>query len=141
MAMNKMDSNVVILRPGDELIQLDLPAHKRVFVGAIGLSGENVIDPVQAQIAQLVHLHSIPNWQQLLVGERGPEDVFEQAQVQQRAWKVVTESIMNRARWPNGEHICSYIRTGEVECSQPKFWAGVAAAVAAALALIFFRRA
>jgi hypothetical protein len=137
--MNKMNGNVAILRPGDELVQPGLPAHKRVFVGAIGLSGENVIDPVEAQTTQLVHLHSIPNWQQLLVGERGPEDVFVQAQVQQRAWKVVTESIVNRTLWSNREHICSYIRTGKAESPQLRSWGGVAAAVA--VALIFFRRA
>jgi hypothetical protein len=141
MDMDKMNDNVVILRPGDELVQPGLPAHKRVFVGAIGLSGENVLDPVKAQTAQLVHLHSIPDWQQLLVGARGPEDVFEQAQVQQRAWKVVTESIMNRTLWPNSEHICSYIRTGKAESPQLRFWGGVAAAAAAAVAQIFFRRA
>jgi hypothetical protein len=139
MAMNKMNDNVAILRPGDELVHPGLPAHKRVFVGAIGLSGENVMDPLKAQTAQLVHLHSIPNWQQLLVSERGPEDVFKQAQVQQRAWKVVTESIMNRALWPNREHICSYVRTGKAESPQLRFWGGVSAA-AAAVALIFFRR-
>jgi hypothetical protein len=139
MAMNKINGDVMILRPGDELVQPGLPAHKRVFVGAIGLSGENVIDPVKAQPAQLVHLHSVPNWQQLLPGERGPEDVFEQAQVQQRAWKVVTESIVNRSLWPNCEQICSYIRTGKMESPQLSFWGGVAAA--AAVALVFFRRA
>jgi hypothetical protein len=141
MDMDKMNDNVVILRPGDELVQPGLPAHKRVFVGAIGLSGENVLDPVKAQAAQLVHLHSIPNWEQLLVGERGPEDVFKQAQVQQRAWRVVTESIMNRTLWPNSEHISSYIRTGKAESPQLRFWGGVAAAAAAAVAQIFFRRA
>jgi hypothetical protein len=130
--MNKMNGNVAILRPGDELVQPGLPAHKRVFVGAIGLSGENVIDPVEAQTTQLVHLHSIPNWQQLLVGERGPEDVFVQAQVQQRAWKVVTESIVHRTLWSNCEHICSYIRTGKAESPQLRFWGGVAAAAAVA---------
>src|ERR1700693_2963054 len=102
------NSDVVILRPGDELVQAGLPAHKRVFVGPIGLSGENVVDPAKGQTAQLVDLHSIPNWQKLLVGGRGPEDVFQQMQVQQRAWKVVTESVVNRTLWPNCEHICSY---------------------------------
>jgi hypothetical protein len=137
--MNKMNGNVVIFRPGDELVQPGLPAHKRVFVGAIGLSGENVVDPVRAHTAQLVHLHSIPNWQQLLVGERGTEDVFHQIQVQQRAWEVVTQSVVNRTLWPNGEHICSFIRTGKADSPQPRFWGGVAAA--AAVALMFFRRA
>lgn len=129
-----------IPRVGDELIEPGLPPlHKRVFVGQVGIYGENVIDPAKGQPARLVRLDSIPNWQRLIVGERGPEDVFTQAQVQKRAWQVVTEGWVNRPLWPNCEHICSYIRVGRAESPQLLFWSGVAA-VATVGALIVAAR-
>src|SRR6266436_2730250 len=90
----------VALRVGDELFVPGLPAHTVVFVGAVGPLGENVVDPAKRQVARLVHLHSIPNWQQLLVGERGPEDWDSQAQVQARAWEVLENGVVNRALGP-----------------------------------------
>jgi hypothetical protein len=125
----------VLLRVGDELVVPGLPAHKLVFVGAIGPLGENVVDPAKRQAAQLVHLQSIPNWQQLLVDERGPEDWNAQAQVQARAWEVLENRVVNRPLGPNCEHICSYIRAGRPKSPQLRFWGGVAVFATAALLL------
>jgi hypothetical protein len=125
----------VLLRVGDELVAPGLPAHKLVFVGAIGPLGENVVDPAKRQAARLVHLQSIPNWQQLLVDERGPEDWEGQALVQDRAWEVLENRVVNRPLGPNCEHICSYIRAGSPKSPQLRFWGGVAVFATAALIL------
>ena len=119
---------------GDELVVPGIPQHKMIFVGAIGTLGENVVDPAKGQTARLVHLHSIPNWQQLIVGERGPEDWNAQVQVQERAWEVLENRVVNRTLGPNCEHISSYIRTGEPKSPQLAFW-GVAAAAVVGLML------
>ncbi len=133
--LNNLQCEPVVLRIGDELVVPGLPAHKVVFVGTIGPYGENVVDPAKRQAARLVHLHSIPNWQQLLVGERGPEDWDGQAQVQERAWEVLENGVVNRALGPNCEHICSYIRAGRPKSPQLRFWGGLAAVVAFGLLL------
>jgi hypothetical protein len=135
IVLKNLHGEPVALRPGDELVEPGLPAHKRVYVGPIGPDGEDVVDPVKARAALLVHLQSIPNWQYLLVGERGPEDWNAQVQVQDRAWDVVTKGVVNRTLWPNCEHICSYIRTGQAKSPQLRFWGGVAAAVAVGVIL------
>jgi hypothetical protein len=128
--LNNANGETVALRVGDELVVPGLPAHKVVFVAAIGPLAENVVDPAKGQTARLVHLASIPNWQQLVVGERGPEDWNAQAQVQARAREVLQNGVVNRTLWPNCEHICSYIRTGRAKSPQLRFWGGVAAIVA-----------
>jgi len=126
---------IVPLRIGDELVLPGLPAHKVVFVGAIGPFGENVVDPAKGQTARLVHLQLIPNWQNLRVGERGPEDLGAQALVQTRAWEVLENRVVNRPLGPNCEHICSYIRAGSAKSPQLRFWGGVAVFATAALIL------
>jgi hypothetical protein len=126
---------MVTLRVGDELVVPGLPAHKVVFVGAIGPLGENVVDPAKGQTALLVHLQLIPNWQNLRVGERGPEDLGAQTLVQTRAWEVLENRVVNRPLGPNCEHICSYIRAGSAKSPQLRFWGGVAAFATAALIL------
>src|ERR1700737_4377933 len=67
VVLKSVSGEPFVLRVGDELVELGLPAHKRVYVGPMGPYGENVVDPAKAQAARLVHLNSIPNWQQLLV--------------------------------------------------------------------------
>jgi len=121
----------VALRVGDELFLPGLPAHTMVFVGALGPLSENVVDPAKRQAARLVQLHSIPNWQQLLVGERGPEDWNAQSEVQARAWEVLQNGVVNRTLGPNCEHISSYIRTGKAKSPQLRFWGSIAAAAVA----------
>lgn len=133
--LNNANGESVVLRVGDELVVPGLPAHKVVFVGTIGPYGENVVDPAKGQTARLIHLGSIPNWQQLVVGERGPEDWEAQAQVQARAWEVLQNGVVNRTLGPNCEHICSYIRTGRAKSPQLRFWVGAAAAAVAGLIL------
>jgi hypothetical protein len=135
IVLSNLNGELVVLRAGDELVLPGLPAHKVVFVGGIGQCGENVVDPAKRQAARLVHLHSLPNWQQLLVGERGPEDWDAQALVQERAWEVLENGVVNRTLGPNCEHICSYIRTGKAKSPQLRFWGGVAAVVAFGLLL------
>jgi hypothetical protein len=125
----------VALRVGDELMLPGLPAHKVVFVGSIGPLGENVVDPAKRQAARLIHLTSIPNWEQLLVDERGPEDLEAQVRVQGRAWEILENRVMNRPLGPNCEHICSYIRAGSAKSPQLRFWGGVAVFATAALIL------
>jgi hypothetical protein len=126
---------IVALRAGDELMAPGLPVHKVVFVGAIGPLGENVIDPAKRQAARLIHLTSIPNWENLRVGERGPEDLGAQTLVQTRAWEVLENRVVNRPLGPNCEHICSYIRAGSAKSPQLRFWGGVAVFATAALIL------
>ena len=121
--------NQTILRVGDELIVPGFPPHKMAYVGPIGPYGEDVVNPAKGQAAQFVHFDLIPNREQLLVGERGPEDWHAQARVQARAREVVEKRVLNRTLWPNCEHICSYIRTEKPESPQLKFWGGVAAVI------------
>ena len=128
--LKSLEDEFVVPRIGDELVEPGLPAHKRSYVGPIGPNGEDVVDPVKGQPAQFVQLKSIPNWQHLLVGERGPKDCYRQDRAQERAWEVVTNGVVNRTLGPNCEHITSYIRTGGPKSSQLMFWGGVAAAVA-----------
>lgn len=130
----------VFLRIGDELIVPGIPAHTMVFVGTMGVCGENVVDPAKGQAARLVHLHFIPNWEQLVVGERGPVDWSAQLQVQMRAREVLARGVVNRTLGSNCEHICSYIRTGKSDSPQLRFWGGLAAATAFGLALAAFTR-
>jgi hypothetical protein len=118
-----------VLRSGD-ILGKPGTMHRVVFVGSMELEGQNVVDPTKGQAARLIHLHSIPNWQELRIFARGPEDGFAQAQVRERAWEVVTKGVKNYTLVSNCEHICSYIRTGEPESPQLKFWVGVAAAAA-----------
>ena len=125
IVLKNLQGELVVPRVGDELIERGFPAHKRVFVGAVGSYGENVVDPAKRQSACLVHLQSIPNWEQLIVGQRGPEDWGGQVQVQARACEVLTNGVVNRTLGPNCEHICSYIRTGKAESPQLKVAAGL----------------
>ena len=45
----------VILKVGDELVVPGLPQHKMRYVGPIGPSGEDVLDPPKGQAARFVH--------------------------------------------------------------------------------------
>jgi hypothetical protein len=136
IVLKNLQGELVAPRVGDELMEPGLPAaHKRSYVGPIGLYGENVVDPAKGQAARLVHLYSIPNWQQLIVCERGPEDWDAQARVQERAREVLANGVVNRTLGPNCEHISSYIRAGSPKSPQLRFWGGVAAVVAFGLLL------
>jgi|SRR5579862_5182981 len=120
--------NEIILRVGDELIRpWGLFAHKLTYVGPIGPFGEDVLDAPNGQRAQLRHFHSIPNAEQLQVGARGPEDYWQQIQVQARAREVLAKGIVNRLFGPNCEHISSYVRTGKSESPQLRVSVGLAA--------------
>ncbi len=131
VVLKNLNGEPVVLRVGDELVEPGIPAaHKRSYVGPMGPYGQNVVDPAKGQVPQMVHLHSILNWQQLLVGERGPEGWDARAQVQSRALEVLENRVVNRTLGPNCEHICSYIRTGRPKSPQLRFWGGVAAIVA-----------
>lgn len=119
------------LRIGDELIELAGPiAHKMVYVGPLGLNGEDVLNPAKGTEVQLVSFHALPNRHNLRIGKRGPEDCFEQAQVQERASQILLNRTVNRTLGPNCEHITSYVRTGKIESPQLKFWGGTAAVAA-----------
>jgi hypothetical protein len=133
-SLKNLRGELVVLRVGDELVVPGIPQHKMIFVGAIGPFGENVVDPAKGQTVRLVHLHSIPNWEQFIVGERGPEDWGAQAQVQERAWEVLENRVVNRTLGPNCEHICSFIRTAVAKSPQLAFW-GIAAAAAVGIML------
>jgi hypothetical protein len=128
--LKNLNGEPIFLRAGDELVQPGIPAHKRAYVGPIGPYGEDVVDPAKGQAPRFVHLHSIPNWQQFLVGERGPEDWQSRMQVQARAHEVVSNGVVNRTLGPNCDHITSYIRNGKPESPQLKFWGGIAVGVA-----------
>ena len=120
----------VFLLPGDELVEPGIPEHKRVYVGPIGPNGEDVVDPVKGQAAIFVHLTLIPNWGKLVVGARAGEDSY--FDVQQRAYEVVGNAIVNRTLVSNCEHITSYIRAGKPVSPQ---LVGAAILVAGGLAL------
>jgi hypothetical protein len=119
----------ITLRVGDELVEPALFAHKMTYVGPIGPAGEDVVDPANGQPARLIHFYSIPNREQLRVGERGPEDYSEQVRVQARAREVVGKGIVNRTFWPNCEHIDSYIRKGKPESPQLRVGVGLGLAI------------
>jgi hypothetical protein len=108
----------VVVRIGDELVVPGIPSHKMRYVGPLGPFGEDVVDPVKGQSVRLIHFSSIPNKEQLFVGERGPENVDEQVQVQRRALEVVSKGVLNQAFGPNCEHISSYIGKGMPESPQ-----------------------
>src|SRR5215472_24737 len=95
------------LRIGDELVERGLFAHKMTYVGPIGPWGEDVLDPAKGQQARFVHSYSIPTWERLRLGQRGPESWQEQQRVQARAHEVVANRVANRTLGPNCEHICS----------------------------------
>lgn len=114
---------------GDELIRPGIPQHKMRYVGPIGPYGEDVVDPAKASATMFVHFNSIPDKEQLLVGERGATDWTEMLEIQNRARDVVAREVVNQWTGPNCEHIGSFIRHGKAESPQLKFW-GSAAAVA-----------
>lgn len=119
--------NQIVLRVGDELVEPGLFAHKMVYVGPIGPNGEDVLDPAKGQPARLVGFYSIPNWQALRPGQRGPESWQEQMLLQARAREVVRNGVVNRTLGPNCEHITSYVRTAKPESPQLRIAGGVAA--------------
>lgn len=124
------------LRIGDELIEpVGLIAHKMVYVGPMGLNGEDVLNPAKGMQVELVPFYSLRNRRNVRIGKRGPESTYEQAMVQERARQVILHGPVNRTLGPNCEHITSYVRTGKIESPQLKFWGG-AAAVAALIFLI-----
>lgn len=127
------------LRIGDELVELAGPiAHKMVYVGPLGLDGGDVLDvlnPAKGTEVQLVAFSSLPNRQNLRLGQRGPENYFEQAQIQERARQVLANRTVNHTFGPNCEHISSYIRTGKIESPQLTFW-GAAAVLAVLVCLL-----
>jgi hypothetical protein len=126
--------NQIILRVGDELVMPGLFAHKTTYVGPIGPNAEDVLDPANGQQARFVHFFSIPNRERMRLGERGPEDYWDQIRVQGRAREVVARGIVNRPLGPNCEHICSYVRKGQPESPQLKVGVGLGLA----LLLLFF---
>ena len=128
-----VNRKLVVLRIGDELVEPGFPAHKRAYVGPIGPYGEDVVDAPKGQPARFVHFASIPNKELLIVGERGPENQYEQMCVQARAREVVTNSVVNRWAGPNCEHVSSYIRSGNPASPQ----LGVAIGVGAFLGLLW----
>ncbi len=130
-----VNRKLVVLRIGDELIEPGIPAHKRVYVGPIGPYGEDVVDPAKGQAARFVHFASISNKEQLVVGERGPENQYEQMQVQARACEVVAKSVLNRPFGPNCEHISSYVRNGNP--ASPQLTLGVGVSVIFGLLWLF----
>ena len=105
----------VYLAVGDELVVPGLPQHKMIYVGPIGPSGEDVVDPAKGQPARFVHFNLLPNREQLVVGERGTADWSEALEIQARARDVVARGVVNRALGPNCEHIGSYIRNGKTK--------------------------
>jgi hypothetical protein len=125
---------LVVVRIGDELIVEGLPAHKMRYVGPIGPFGEDVVDPPKAQAARFVHLTSIPKWERLRVGERGPEpwDLRGQQAVQARARQIVANRVVNQPLGPNCEHIGTQIARGNPKSPQLR------AAVGVGLAIIIF---
>jgi hypothetical protein len=123
-----VDGRVVALLVGDELVVPGLPQHKMRYVGPIGPRGEDVVDPAKGQAAQFVHLDLIPNREQLVVGERGTANRYEQAAIQVRARQVVENGIVNRTLVRNCEHIGSHIRHGKPDSPQLKVAAGLALA-------------
>lgn len=125
------------LRIGDELIeQAGLIEHKMVYVGPLGLNGEDVLNPAKGSQVQLVSFYTVPNWRNLRLGKRGPESYLEQTQIQERARQVLLNRTVNRTLGPNCEHISSYVRTGKIESPQLKFWGGAAAVAAALVCLL-----
>jgi len=135
-----VSGQLVHLLVGDELIVPGLPQHKMRYVGPIGSGGEDVVDPAKGQPARLVHFNFIPNRHLLLVGERGTTDWNETLQIQARACDVVERGVVNLTLHQNCEHIGSYIRHGEPESPQLKFWVGTAAAVAIGFAIFGGRK-
>ena len=125
----------VYLVVGDELVVPGLPQHKMIYVGPIGPSGEDVVDPAKGKAARFVHLDFLPNRDQVFVGERGTTDPARIFDIQARARDVVRRGVVNMQLRPNCEHICSYIRDGKEKSPQLRFWGGVAAAATVALIL------
>lgn len=123
-----MNSNLMV---GDEIVVPGLPQHKMRYVGPIGQNGEDVLDPAKSEPVRFRHFSSIPNREQLLLGERGTTNWFEASQIQARALDVVNRGVVNRTLGPNCEHIGSYVRHGKPSSPQLRFWvgAGVAAAI------------
>ena len=130
-----VNRKLVVLRIGDELVEPGFPAHKRAYVGPIGPYGEDVVDPAKGQAARFVHFELIPNKEQLIVGERGPENQYEQMQVQARAREVVANSVVNYTAGPNCDHITSYIRNGNP--ISPQLRAGMGVGVVLGLLWLF----
>lgn len=130
-----VNRKLVTLRIGDELIEQGFPAHKRAYVGPIGPYGEDVVDPAKGQTARFVHFASLPNKEQLIVGERGPENQYEQLRVQARAREVVANSVVNYTAGPNCEHITSYIRNGNPV--SPQLSVGIGVSLFIGLLLLF----
>jgi hypothetical protein len=126
---------LVTLRIGDELIEPGFPAHKRAYVGPIGPYGEDVVDPAKGQSARLVHFVSIPNKEKLIVGERGPENQYEQMCVQARARAIVAHGVVNHPAGPNCEHISSFVRNGNP--TSPQLTVAVGVGVVALLVCLF----
>jgi hypothetical protein len=126
--------NEIILRVGDELVEPGLFAHKMIYVGSIGPCGEDVLNPAKGQLVRFIHSYSIPNWERVRVGQRGPESWQEQLFVQARAREVVANSVVNRTFGPNCEHIVSYVRAGKPE--SPQLQVGISLASIFALAFL-----
>jgi len=124
-----VSGHFVILKVGDELVVPGIPQHKMRYVGPIGPSGEDVLDPPKGQVARLVHFASIPGREHLLVGERGSDDWREQGAIQARAIEVVSKGVVNRTLVSNCEHIGSYVRHGISESPQLKIGVGVGLAL------------
>ena len=120
IVLRNVKGEFVNVRIGDELVVQGLPAHKMRYVGPIGPYGEDVVDPPKGKTAKFVHLTTIPNWEWLLVGDRGPEawDWNGQLAVQARARQVVANQVLNQPLGPNCEHIGSAIGRGKPESPQ-----------------------
>jgi hypothetical protein len=131
IVLRKVMGEPVVVRIGDELIVEGLPAHKMRYVGPIGPFGEDVVDPPKGQAVRFVHLTSVPNWQQLRVGERGPEpsDWCGQQAVQSRARQIVANQVINQPLGPNCEHIGSQIARGKPESPQLRTAVGIGLAI------------
>jgi hypothetical protein len=118
--------NRKLLGIGDEIVGADLFAHKMLYVGPIGPTGEDVLDPAKGMPARFIDFYSFPNWQSLRLGKRGPASWQEQALVQVRAQEVVRSGVINRTLGPNCEHITSYVRTAKPESPQLRIAGSVA---------------
>jgi hypothetical protein len=134
IVLRDVQGNLVVLRVGDELVEPGIPfTHKRTYVGPIGPGRRDVLDVPKGQRPQFVYLQLIPNWQRLIVGERGPDDSYGQSLAQRRARQAVMQGGPNKALGPNCEHYSSFVRTGEPRSPQLRLWGGLATAVVIAL--------
>jgi hypothetical protein len=118
----------VRLRIGTEVLQPMSPFgpyHKAPVVGYTPNGEEVVLDHPKGKQSHFRLLRDLAAEGPTFIGEAGPASLQERAVIQARAFQAAGKPF-DLLRW-NCEHSSTFVRKGNPESPQLKFWGGVAA--------------